>query len=187
MCTCCVIIVHALRAGLGVAGFVLILYMYLPQDWVLQVCVIIVHVLSTGLGDAGFVLLLYMYLPQDCVMQALCYCPCTYHRTGCCRLCVIVVHVLTTGLGAAGFVLLSSMYLQQDWVLQARMALSLLSPLVSPTQLSPPLAGAGLLQSRVRVCVPPPHVTLQVLQVFQIPQFPLTGTTVKAGTDVLKA
>ena len=120
-------------------------------------------------------------------MQALCYCPCTYHRTGCCRLCVIVVHVLTTGLGAAGFVLLSSMYLQQDWVLQARMALSLLSPLVSPTQLSPPLAGAGLLQSRVRVCVPPPHVTLQVLQVFQIPQFPLTGTTVKEGTDVLKA
>ena len=120
-------------------------------------------------------------------MQALCYCRCTYHRTGCCRLCVNIVHVLTTGLGAAGFVLLSSMYLQQDWVLQARMALSLLSPLVSPTQLSPPLAGAGLLQSRVRVCVPPPHVTLQVLQVSQIPQFPLTGTTVKAGTDVLKA
>ena len=130
MCTCCVIIVHVLRTGLGVAGFVLILYMYLPQDWVLQVC-------------------------------------------------VIIVHVLTTGLGAAGFVLLLSMYLQQDWVLQARLALSLLSLLVSPTQLSPPLAGAGLLQSRVRVCVPPPHVTLQVLQVFQLPQFPFTGTTVK--------
>ena len=65
-------------------------------------CVIVIHVLNTGLCDAGFVLLLYMYLPLDCAMQALCYCPCTYHRTGCCS-----------------FVLLLHMYLPQDWVLQA--------------------------------------------------------------------
>ena len=168
-CRLCVNIVHVLSTRLGVAGFVLLLYIYLPQDWVLQ-ALCYVHVLTTGLCAAGFVL-----------------CPCTYHWTGCCWLCVTVVHALTTGLGAAGFVLLLSMYLRQDWVLQVWLALSMLSLLVSPTQLSPPLAGAGLLQSRVRVCVPHPHVTLQVLQVFQLPQFPFTGTTVKTGTDAHKA
>ena len=119
-CRLCVIIVRVLTRVLGLAGFVL-LFMYLPQDWVFQalcyccsctyhrtgcfrLCVV-VHVLTTGLGVSGFVLL-FMYLPQDWVLQALCYwCTCTYHRTGCCRFCGIIVHVLTTGLGAADFVL----------------------------------------------------------------------------------
>ena len=69
-CRLCVNIVHVLTTGLGVAGFVLLLYMYLSLDWVLQalcyycpctyhrtgccrLCVIIVHVLTTGLGVAG--------------------------------------------------------------------------------------------------------------------------------------
>ena len=99
----------------------------------------------------------------------------------------ITVHVLTTGLGVAGSVLVLYMYLPHDWVLQNWLELSLLSLLVSPTQLAPPLAGAGLLQKRVRVCVPPPHVTLQVLQELQPPQFPFTGTPVKTGTDAHKA
>ena len=74
-------------------------------------------------------------------------------------------------------------YLPQDWELQAWLALSTLSPLVSPKQLAPPLAGDGLLQLRVRVCVPPPHVTLQVPQLAQPPQFPSTRTTVKTTTE----
>ena len=218
-CRLCVIILHVLTTGPGVqqsvAGFMLLLYMYLPQDWVLQT-LCYVHVLTTGLCAAGFVLL-SMNLPQDWVLKTLCYvhvlttglCAagfvllsmnlpqdwvlktlCYVHvlTTGLCAagFVLILYMYLTTGLGAAGFMLLLSMYLQQDWVLQARLALSLLSLLVSPIQLSPPLAGAGLMQSRVRVCVPHPHVTLQVLQVLHLPQFPFTGTTVKTGTDAHK-
>jgi hypothetical protein len=43
-----------------------------------------------------------------------------------------------------------------------------------PTQAAPPLAGAGLLQRRVRVRVPPPQVRLQVPNEAHAPQFPLT-------------
>jgi len=41
-----------------------------------------------------------------------------------------------------------------------------------PTQSGPPLAGAGLLQSRDLVWVPPPQVTLQVPKAVQAPQLP---------------
>ena len=36
-----------------------------------------------------------------------------------------------------------------------------------------------MLHKRLRVCEPPPHVTLQPLQTPHVPQFPLTGTTAK--------
>ena len=162
--------------------------MYLQQIWMLQALCYCSTCIYNRSVYQRLCFINAVYLPHVSAVHILCYYyTCTYNRSGCCRLCVNIVHVLTTGLGRIYFVLLLSMYLRQDWVLQGRLALSLLSLLVSPTQLSPPLAGAGLLQSRVRVCVPPPHVTLQVLQVFQLPQFPFTGTTVKAGTDVLKA
>ena len=43
-----------------------------------------------------------------------------------------------------------------------------------PGQVAPPLDGAGLLQTRERDCVPPPHVRLQAPKADQAPQFPLT-------------
>ena len=43
-----------------------------------------------------------------------------------------------------------------------------------PRQFSPPPEGGGLLQVRMRVCEPPPHVTLQPLHVPQLDQPPLT-------------
>jgi hypothetical protein len=54
------------------------------------------------------------------------------------------------------------------WVLQA------CDSDAEPTQAAPPLAGAGLLQRRVRVRVPPPQVRLQVPNAAHAPQFPLT-------------
>ena len=42
-----------------------------------------------------------------------------------------------------------------------------------PWQKSPPLGG-GLVQVRERVCFPPPHVTLQLPQAFQLDHPPLT-------------
>ena len=52
-----------------------------------------------------------------------------------------------------------------------------------PTQVGPPLAGAGLLQSRVRDWDPLPQVRLQVPQEVQVPQLPaawiLTGLILK--------
>ncbi len=41
-----------------------------------------------------------------------------------------------------------------------------------PAQAAPPPDGAGLLQSRVRVWVPPPQGLLHVLQADQVPQTP---------------
>ena len=43
-----------------------------------------------------------------------------------------------------------------------------------PWHWAPPLLGAGLLQVRVRVCVPPPHVTLQRSKSPQLDHAPLT-------------
>ena len=43
---------------------------------------------------------------------------------------------------------------------------------LDPRQDDPPLEGVGLLQSLVRNCVPPPHVTLHVPQELQAPQLP---------------
>ena len=43
-----------------------------------------------------------------------------------------------------------------------------------PTQRSPPLVGAGLLQFRVLVLLPYPHVTLQEFQLDQVDQEPST-------------
>ena len=42
----------------------------------------------------------------------------------------------------------------------------------APEQARPPLEGAGLLQSRVRTWVPPPHPLLHVPHALQGPQFP---------------
>lgn len=43
-----------------------------------------------------------------------------------------------------------------------------------PEQLRPPLFGVGLVQVRLRVCVPPPHVCVQLPQAPQFDQPPLT-------------
>ena len=45
----------------------------------------------------------------------------------------------------------------------------------SPTQGWPPWAGAGLVQVRVRIRSPPPHVFVQVVHAFQSPHIPSTG------------
>ena len=55
-----------------------------------------------------------------------------------------------------------------DCVLQACDAVAL------PTQAAPPLAGAGLLQTRVLDWVPLAQVLVQVLNADQAPQLPLT-------------
>lgn len=44
----------------------------------------------------------------------------------------------------------------------------------SPGHFSPPKAGGGSVQVRVRFCSPPPHVTGQSLQSFQSDQLPST-------------
>ena len=48
-----------------------------------------------------------------------------------------------------------------------------------PAQLAPPLAGAGLLHRRERVCAPPLQVLLQAPHAVHAPQFPLIGTRIK--------
>ena len=53
--------------------------------------------------------------------------------------------------------------LLQDWV-----------SLLFPTQSAPPPDGGGLLQVRLRICCPPPHVTLQASQTPQSDQPPST-------------
>ncbi len=56
----------------------------------------------------------------------------------------------------------------QAWVLQGIVSDA------DPAQGAPPLTGAGLLQRRVRVMVPPPHVRLQ-FPLVHAPQFPFTA------------
>ena len=51
----------------------------------------------------------------------------------------------------------------QDWVME-----------LFPKHGEPLLAGTGLVQVRMRVCDPPPHVTSQALQVPQVDQPPST-------------
>ena len=58
---------------------------------------------------------------------------------------------------------------EQLWVLQAWDSVEL------PAHLAPPLAGAGLSQSRVRDWVPLSQDLLQTLHADQDPQFPFTG------------
>ena len=45
---------------------------------------------------------------------------------------------------------------------------------VFPTQGAPPYSGAGLVQLRVRTCVPPPHDTVHVPQDPQVDKPPST-------------
>ena len=52
--------------------------------------------------------------------------------------------------------------------------LHVLSSRPFPGHSAPPPWGTGLLQERARVCVPPPQLTLQVDQPFQLPHPPLT-------------
>ena len=44
----------------------------------------------------------------------------------------------------------------------------------SPTQGKPPPTGAGLLQARVRICIPPPHVLEHAPNLPNRPQLPST-------------
>ena len=46
-----------------------------------------------------------------------------------------------------------------------------------PGQDAPPCAGGGSSHSRVRVLIPAPHVTLQLLQGDHVSQLPFTGET----------
>jgi hypothetical protein len=50
---------------------------------------------------------------------------------------------------------------------------------VSPVQLAPPLAGAGLVQVRVWFRVPPPHVAVHVVLLTHPDQLPSTGAKAK--------
>ena len=43
---------------------------------------------------------------------------------------------------------------------------------LSPTQSNPPLTGSGLLHSLDLCWIPPPHVTLQAVQLDHVPQLP---------------
>ena len=52
---------------------------------------------------------------------------------------------------------------------------------LSPIQSSPLFAGGGLVQLRVWICLPPPHVTVHSLQGPQLDQFP---STAKAEQDI---
>ena len=56
---------------------------------------------------------------------------------------------------------------------ELRCKVSFLRP--SPGHFSPPKAGGGSVQVRVRFCWPPPHVTGQSLQSFQSDQLPSTS------------
>ena len=47
-----------------------------------------------------------------------------------------------------------------------------------PTQSFPPPDGAGLLHSLVRLCAPPPHVFVQLVQSLQLPYFPSTKNVI---------
>ena len=63
------------------------------------------------------------------------------------------------------------------WPVQG-FVLQLCPAIGSPTHFLPPLLGEGLLQLRVLICIPPPHVFVQVPYPLHLPQLPFTGTEI---------